>query len=103
LFESLATLSIRVYAGQSEARVGHLRTARGRQEIDLIVERADGCVVAVEVKLARTISHDDVRHLKWLEQKLGDRLLDQVVITTGPQAYRREDGIAVIPLALLGP
>jgi hypothetical protein len=39
----------------------------------------------------------------WLKQKLGDRLLDQVIITTGPKAYRREDGIAVVPFALLGP
>jgi predicted AAA+ superfamily ATPase len=103
LFESLATLSIRVYAAHSEARVGHFRTARGRQEIDLIVERADGRVVAIEVKLARSISSDDGKHLRWLKQKLGDTVLDQVIITTGPQAYRREDGIAVVPLALLGP
>jgi hypothetical protein len=31
-------------------------------------------------------------------------VLDQVIITTGPNAYRgKEDGIAVVPLALLGP
>jgi predicted AAA+ superfamily ATPase len=71
--------------------------------VDLIVERPDGCVVAIEVKLTRTVSSDDGRHLRWLKSKLGDRLLDSVIITTGPQAYRCEDGIAVIPLALLGP
>lgn len=103
LFESLATLSVRVYATRSEAKVKHLRTARGRQEIDLIVERADGNVVAIEVKLVRNVSSDDGKHLRWLKQKLGDRVLDQVIITTGPEAYRREDGIAVVPLSLLGP
>jgi predicted AAA+ superfamily ATPase len=103
LFESLATLSLRVYAAHSEATVGHLRTARGRQEVDLVVERADGGVVAVEVKLARSVSGSDGKHLAWLKQKLGDRVLDQVILTTGPAAYRREDGIAVVPLALLGP
>ncbi len=103
LFESLATLSVRVCATHNEAQVKHLRTARGRQEIDLIVERADGSVVAIEVKLARNVSDKDLKHLTWLKQKLGDRVLDQVVITTGPMAYRREDGIAVVPLALLGP
>lgn len=103
LFESLATLSVRVYAAHSEAKVRHLRTARGRQELDLIVERADGSIVAIEVKLARSVSSDDAKHLTWLKQKLGDRVLDQVIITTGPNAYRREDGIAVVPLALLGP
>jgi uncharacterized protein len=103
LFESLATLSVHTYAAHNEARVGHLRTARGRQEIDLIVERADGCVVAIEVKLTRTPSNEDGKHLTWLEEKLGDRVLDRVILTTGPTAYRRRDGIAIIPLALLGP
>lgn len=103
LFESLATLSVRVYAAHRDAKVKHLRTARGRQEIDLIVERADGCVVAIEVKLTRNVDPGDVKHLRWLRDKLGDQLLDAVVLTTGPQAYRREDGIAVVPLALLGP
>jgi uncharacterized protein len=102
LFESLATLSVQVYATRREARVGHLRTARGRREVDLIVERADGGVVAMEVKLARSVS-GDAKHLTWLKEKLGDRVLDQVILTTGPEAYRREDGIAVVPLALLGP
>jgi predicted AAA+ superfamily ATPase len=103
LFESLTTLSVRVYAAHSEAKVKHLRTARSRQEIDLIVERADGGVVAIEVKLVRAIDSDDVRHLRWLKDKLGDRVLDQVIISTGPAAYRRKDGVAVVPLALLGP
>ncbi len=95
--------AVRVYAAQSEARVKDLRTARGRQEVDLIVERADGSVVAIEVKLARDVSDGDVRHLKWLKTKLGDQVLDQVVLTTGPTAYRREDGVAVVPATLLGP
>ncbi|MEJ7787473.1 MAG: ATP-binding protein [Solirubrobacteraceae bacterium] len=103
LFESITTLSMQVYAARNEARLGHLRTARGRREIDLIVERADGSVVAVEVKLARDVSGDDVKHLNWLGDKLGDRVLDRVVITTGPSAYRRRDGVAVVPLVLLGP
>ena len=103
LFESLATLCVRVYAAHSEAKLGHTRTARGRQEIDLIVERADGGVVAIEVKLAQTIDGGDVKHLAWLKQRLGDGVLDRLIITTGPEAYRRRDGIAVVPLALLGP
>jgi uncharacterized protein len=103
LFESLVTLSVRVYAARSEAKVKHLRTARGRQEVDLIVERNDGGIVAIEVKLARTISSDEGKHLRWLRRRIGDRLLDEVIVTTGPEAYRRDDGIAVVPAALLGP
>jgi predicted AAA+ superfamily ATPase len=103
LFESLVTLSVRVYAQAAETVVRHLRTARGDHEVDLIVERADGRVVAVEVKLARDVGEEDVRHLKWLAREIGDDLLDAVVVTTGDEAYRRRDGIAVVPAALLGP
>lgn len=103
LFESLVTLCVRVYAAHLEAKLGHLRTARGRHEIDLIVERADGGVVAIEVKLAQIVDDDDTKHLTWLEQRLGEGVLDRLIITTGPKAYRRRDGVAVVPLALLGP
>ena len=102
LFESLVTLSVRVFAQATEARVFHLRTKEGRQEIDLIIERADHRVLAVEVKLSAMVTDDDVRHLKWLEGELGDALIDMAVIHTGPEAYRRKDGVAVIPAALLG-
>ncbi len=103
LFESLVTLSVRVYAQAAEATVKHLRTARGEREVDLIVERPDGRVVAIEVKLAHDVGDGDVQHLRWLERKIGADLLDSVVITTGAEAYRRRDGIAVVPAALLGP
>lgn len=102
LFESLATLCVRVYAQRSEAMTAHLRTWSGDREIDLIVERGQS-IVALEVKLGRAADDGDVRHLQWLQRELGDELADAVVVTTGPAAYRRPDGIAVVPLALLGP
>jgi hypothetical protein len=103
LCESLAALSVRVDAQASEARLGHMRMQRGGREIDLTVERDDQRVVAIEVKLAQEVDDHDAEHLVWLRNKIGDNFVDDVVITTGPYAYRRRDGIAVVPLALLGP
>ncbi len=104
LFESLVSLNVRVYAQAKEATIGHLRTQGGEHEVDLIVERDDHRIVAIEVKLAQTVSDDDVRQLRWLQNELGDDLLDAVIVTTGPHAYRRRnDNIAVVPAALLGP
>lgn len=103
LFESLVTLCVRVFAQAAGARVGHLRTHSGDREIDLIAERGDHRVVAIEVKLRSAPSDDDARHLLWLRERLGDDLLDAVMVTTGREAYRRRDGVAVVPAALLGP
>ena len=103
LFESLVTQSVRVYAQAHEAVVRHLRLYDGRHEVDLIVERPDHRVLAIEVKLSAAINDHDVEHLTWLQEKMGADLLDALVISSGPQAYRRQDGIAVVPAALLGP
>ncbi len=103
LFESLIALNLRVYAQESEATVGHLRTRGGEREVDFIVQRRDQRAIAIEVKLSQTVDTKDVRHLHWLEEQLGDGLIDKVIVTTGTQAYRRQDGVAVVPAALLGP
>lgn len=103
LLESLVAQSVRVYAQHNDARVGHLRTHRGEHEVDLMVENTDATVVAIEVKLTAAVDDDDVKHLIWLRSQIGDDLRDAVVINTGTTAYRRRDGIAVVPAALLGP
>ena len=103
LFEALVTLDVRVFAQAAEASVRHLRTRGATHEVDLIVERADHRVLAIEVKLARRVEERDVRHLQWLAREMGDDLLDSLVVTSGPMAYRRPDGIGVVPAALLGP
>jgi predicted AAA+ superfamily ATPase len=103
LFESLCALSLRVFAQQCEASTWHMRIDSGRHEVDFVLERDDGLVVAIESKLSPTVTDRDARHLRWLGDQIGDRLMDAVVLTTGERAYRRADGVAVVPLALLGP
>lgn len=103
LFESLVTQSVKVYAQAAEASVGHLRLRGGARELDLVVNRGDGRVVAIEVKLSAAPRNEAVQHLNWLQDTIGDDLLDRVLITTGSEAYRRADGVAVVPAGLLGP
>lgn len=102
LFESLVAQSVRTYADVNEARVYHLRTKSTEHEMDLIVEGRDRSVVAVEVKLGGQVQGKDVKHFDWLEKKLDDRLAAKLVVNTGAVAYTREDGVHVVPLALLG-
>ena len=102
LFEHLVALSIHTYAEASEARVSHLRTRNNDHEVDLIVQHSDGRVLGVEVKLADRVEDSDVKHLHWLRDRIGENLIDAVVIYAGERAYRRRDDVAVVPLALLG-
>jgi predicted AAA+ superfamily ATPase len=74
-----------------------------RTRIDFIIERGDHRVLAVEVKLAYDVGERDARHLHWLAQQAGDDLIDAIILTTGAEAYRRADGVGVIPAVLLGP
>lgn len=101
LFEALAVLSIRTYAQTNFATTSHFRDGNGRHEIDVIVQGRNGSVVALEIKLGMTVNDSDFRHLRWLKGHLGDRLTDMVVVYSGSLAFRK-DGIAVVPLALLG-
>lgn len=43
-----------------------------------------------------------MRQLLWLREQLPQDVVDLVILTTGHTAYRRPDGVAVVPLSLLG-
>ncbi|MXY03837.1 MAG: ATP-binding protein [Acidimicrobiales bacterium] len=102
LFESMVVHDLRVYAQPADARVSHMRTWNDQREADAVIEHR-GRVLAVEVKLGAEVTGHDTRHLRWLRDRLGPALIDALVVTTGAHAYRDDDGIAVIPAALLGP
>jgi len=103
LFKALVALSLQTYAAAIDARVSYLRTRNGDHEVDFIVQKGQ-YLVAVEVKLSPRVEESDVRHLTWLQAKLGPFLRQAIIITTGPRAYRRSaDGVLVVPAALLGP
>lgn len=103
LFESLAVLTVRVLAELLEdASIYHFRTNNGDHEVDIIIELANNDVIAIEAKLASVVTDADVKHLNWLKERVGDRLIERIVVHTGPVAYRRPDGVGVVPLALLG-
>lgn len=102
LLESLAVQSIRTYAQAVGATVSHLRTRDGR-EVDVIVEGSDGRVVAFDVKTSAHARTRDLEHLTWLHGRIGEDLADLMVLTTGATAFRGRDGIARVPMVLLGP
>jgi uncharacterized protein len=79
------------------ATCGHWRTYDG-DEIDLVLERGDGGVLAFEVKATGRVPGSGMRHLRKLRDALGERFLVGVALYTGAQAYRVEDRLHVLPI-----
>lgn len=102
LFEALAVLTVRSAGAACEATAYHFRTQNGSQEIDVLLEDYFGNLIAFEIKLKPHVDSNDVRHLHAFEKLVGEKLKAKVMVTTGSRAYKRTDGVLVVPLALLG-
>ncbi len=107
LFESMAVRDLRIYAQAHDASVYYYRDYGGL-EVDAVVETRDGRWSAVEVKLggAKAIDRAAATLLKLRDRVTEQRaanLAQLVVITGGRYSYRRPDGVAIVPLAALGP
>jgi predicted AAA+ superfamily ATPase len=80
--------------------LAHFRDRSG-VEVDLVIERADGRVVGVEVKSATSVNEADGRGLKFLRDRPGDRFQVGLVMYTGPLTGRLDDRIWATPVSAL--
>lgn len=99
-FDSFALAQVRaeVALGEPPARLFHLRTQGGRQEVDLIAELGRGRVVALEIKATAAVGRSDARHLLALRDALGERFLAGAVVHSGPGLFTLDDRVHAIPL-----
>jgi len=76
-----------------------------RQEIDLVIERGDGRVVAVEIKATASPRLDHLRHVAWLRDRLDSAAPGTfragVLLHTAPRAYKLGDRLYSLPLSTL--
>lgn len=80
--------------------VGHFRTAAA-EEVDLVLERDDGAVIAFEIKAGTRVEGADLAGIRTLRARLGTNLVAAVVLYTGQLAYTHDDGTTVLPLDAL--
>lgn len=78
----------------------HLRDRDGA-EIDIVAEAADGRVVAIEVKAARSVNQADAKWLGWLRDKIPNDFVCGIVLHTGDRPFRLGDRLLAIPIAAL--
>jgi uncharacterized protein len=79
----------------------HLRDRNGEHEVDILIELADGRVIAIEVKADAAPGPDSAEHLRWLREKIGSRFILGLVLHTGPRAFRFDPTILAVPICAL--
>lgn len=78
----------------------HYRTATG-SEVDVILERADGSVVGVEIKAGATVAASDFAALQTLRDQLGTRFHTGVVLYLGDHVVPYGDHLWLVPVSAL--
>lgn len=106
VFETMAVRDLRVYAEALNGKVYHFRDKNGL-ECDAVVHLRDGRYGLVEVKLGGEDKvKDGADALKELSGKIDTGRMKapsfmMVLIGVGEYAYRREDGVYVVPIGCL--
>jgi predicted AAA+ superfamily ATPase len=105
-FEAMVVRDLRIYTQPLNGSLSHWRDSNGN-EVDVVVTLDDGRWAAFEVKMnPRDVDAAARSLLRFLEKvdttKVGKPAFC-AVITTRSAAYRRSDGVLVLPIAGLGP
>ena len=104
LFESLVARDLRVYAQASDGEIFHYRD-KDNLEADLVIRLNDDRWAAVEVKLGSDEIEEGAKHLIELRNKVDTSKVGEpsflMVVTGGQFAYRRNDGVFVVPIGCL--
>lgn len=106
LFETLAVRDLRVYAEALDGHVSHYRDRNGL-ECDAVVHLRNGKYGLVEVKIGGdTLIEEGVKNLKSLSKKIDTDQMNEpsfmmVLTAIGDYAFRRSDGVWIVPIAAL--
>lgn len=104
LFESLVIRDLRIYTESLGGNVYHYRD-HGGQEADAILHFKKGQWAAIEVKLGNKAIDEGAESLKKLSEKIDQDSMNRpsflAVVTGTGYAYKRADGVYVIPIGCL--
>jgi uncharacterized protein len=106
LFESLCIRDLRVYADALDGRVFHYRD-KTDLESDAVVVLRDGRWGAVEIKMGAAEFDSASENLKRFVERVDTDKMKKpsflMILSATEFAYRREDGVHVVPLGCLKP
>lgn len=100
LVESMVTAELRKQASWLDVPPTLLHFSESeRAEVDLVIERPDGRLIGIEVKLAARVDPGATKGLRRLRQLAGRRWLGGVVLAAVPNGFLAEEGIVVAPIS----
>lgn len=106
LFETLCVRDLRVFADALNGEVYHYRDKDG-QECDAVVHLKNGKYGLIEIKLGGDkLIEEGAKSLKTMAAKIDTGKMSEpsflmVLTGTGDYAYRRQDGVYVVPIGCL--
>lgn len=102
LFEGLITSELLAQSAWSRAdvKLWHFRDRNGL-EVDLVLERADGAVLAIEVKSSSSYRGDQFTNLAKFADRMSGRFVGGLVLGMAPSAYRYTDKLWGLPASVL--
>lgn len=106
IFETLCIRDLRVYAESIDGKVYHYRDSNGL-ECDAVIHLRNGDYGLIEIKLGGDrLIQEGVDNLKSMYNKIDKGKMNNpsfmmVITATGNYAYRREDGIYIVPIGCL--
>ena len=83
-----------------QATLYHFRTAAG-SEVDVVLEKADGTVAAIEIKASATVDTSDFASLQTLRDQLGKQFSAGAVLYLGDQTLSSGDRLWLVPVPTL--
>lgn len=106
LFETLCIRDLRVFADSLNGQVYHYRDKDG-QECDAVIHLRNGKYALIEIKLGGDkLIEEGAKSLKAMKAKIDTSEMNEpsflmVLTGTGDYAYRRHDGVYVVPIGSL--
>jgi predicted AAA+ superfamily ATPase len=101
VLENFVAMELLKHLGWARNRVRLYHYQRDREDVDLILERADGQIVAIEVKARTTIGSQDYKWLIKLRERRGSRFVAGVVIHPREQTIPLGDRLWALPIDAL--
>ena len=113
IFEQMCIRDLKAYTADFDSRVSHYHDRYGL-EADWVLHLEDERYALIECKLGSKEIEEGASHLNEIHRLIREHNIKEkqvplrepdlkIIITGGPIAYKRKDGVFVIPLAALKP